>query len=288
MSARYFIENGQTVSPAMSLDWDGCLVSFLFFDAGGLPVSVVGLPTVSQSIYDTGDIFKAVQPFAVGEWRFNGPVSRVKVSLAGVTGYTTYRVIIWRTNDPMVMVPDGAFIGLRAMTVQNYVEANVKNGGQFYIQHNVPTLVAATGVSKLLFTTGAKQVLIKGRDLYGAAEKVQLQIFKQPNAPAPLGSLVTVHNFNDAIVPAPVSTVVVRSGVTTVSDGTAWGDPQRLFGQSGIGQRTGSGLAPGGERILKANSSYLVVFSNPGTGSVDLDYFLTWYEGGTDFPILPQ
>jgi len=288
MSARYFIENGQTISPAMALDWDGCLVSFLFFDAGGLPVSVVGLPAVSQSIYDTGNIFKTVQPFAVGEWRFNGPASRVKVSLTGVTGYTTYRVIIWRTADPMIMTPDGAFTGLRAMVIQNYIEANVKNGGQFYIQHNVPTLAATTGVSKLLFTTGSKQVLVKARDMYGAAEKAQLQVYKQPNAPAPGGTLVTIQNFNDAIIPAPVSTVVVRSGVTTVSDGVSWGDPQNIYGQSGVGQRTGSGLAPGGDRILKANSSYLVVFRNLGTGTVDLDYFLTWYEGGTDFPILPQ
>lgn len=288
MSARYFIQNGQTISPVMPMDWDGCLVSFLFYGPTGLPVTVTGLPVVSRSLYEVGDIFNPVQPFAVGEWRFNGPSARVKVSLAGVTGFTTYKVLIWRTGEPLPMVPDGAFTGLRAMTSQTYIEANVKNGGQFYIQHAVPSLAATTGVSKLLFTTGAKKVLIKGRELYGIAERVQIQLFRQPTAPTPGGTAVAVQNFNDDILPVPVSTVSVLSRVTTTADGTAWGSPQRLFGQSGVGQRTGSGLAPSGDRILRPNSRYLVVFSNLGSGTADLDYFLTWYEGGADLPIAPQ
>lgn len=286
MAARFFIDNGQTVSAPMSLDWDGCLVTFLFYDAGGLPVNVVGLPTVSQSLYTTGDIFKSVQPFATNEWRFNGPASRIKISLAGVTGYTTYRVLIWRTDDPLPMIPDGALTGLRAMTTQNYTEANVKYGLQFYIQHNLPQLPATTGTYKILFTTGAKPVLVKGREMYGIGEAISLQIYKQPTAPAPGGTLLTIQNFND-VAPA-ATTVTIRGGVTTTADGTPWGDPQRLFGQSAAGQRAGSGLAPGGDRILKANSTYLVFFRNTGSGTADIDYFLTWYEGGTDIPIQPQ
>ena len=42
MSARYFIENGETISPVMSFDWDGALVAFMFYDAAGLPVAVTG------------------------------------------------------------------------------------------------------------------------------------------------------------------------------------------------------------------------------------------------------
>lgn len=286
MAARFFIENGQTTSAPMSLDWDGCLVTFLFFDAGGLPVNVVGLPTVSKSLYDTGEIFRSVQPFATNEWRFNGPSARVRVSLAGVTGFTTYRVLIWRTDDPLPMIPDGALTGLRAMTTQNYIEANVKYGLQFYIQYNLPQLPATTGTHKVLFTTGAKQVLIKGREMYGIGEAISIQTYKQPTAPAPGGTLLTVQNFND-VAPA-ATTVTIRGGVTTTSDGTPWGDPQRLFGQSAAGQRSGSGLAPGGDRILKANSTYLVFFRNTGSGTADIDYFLTWYEGGTDIPIQSQ
>jgi len=27
------------------------------------------------------------------------------------------------------------------------------------------------------------------------------------------------------------------------------------------------------------------VFRNTGSGTADIDYFLTWYEGGTDLPL---
>ena len=37
MAARYYIENGDTVSEVMPLDWEGGLATVLFFDALGAP-----------------------------------------------------------------------------------------------------------------------------------------------------------------------------------------------------------------------------------------------------------
>lgn len=289
MAARFFIENGQTTSAAMSLDWDGCLVTFLFFDAGGLPVNVVGLPAVSQSLYDTGNIFKSVQPFATNEWRFNGPSSRVQVSLAGVTGYTTYRVLIWRTDDPLPMIPDGAFTGLRAIITQPYTEANVKNGLQFNLRAAWPLLdPIATGTTrKIHFRTNAKPVIVKLREVQYLAEELILRLFRDPTGVTG-GTALTIHNYN-AVSPV-ATTVTATKNVTTTTDGTQFdsGDPEYFFGGANDPQRQTASIPAGRERILPANTSFLVTIQNSGGGNARVQYFLDFYEGGTDIPIQPQ
>lgn len=214
-------------------------------------------------------------------FRLDGVVGSLRLTFTGLVGGAG--PLLWFTDAGAPS--DKLFVGLAAMTVQTYLEANVKNGLQFFIQLALPQL-AALGTHKLLFTTGAKQVLVKAREMYGLGQFISLQVYKQPNAPAPLGTLVAVQNYDDV---APVATTVtIRSGVTTVSDGTPWGDPQRLFGSSQAGGRVGSGLAPGGDRRLKANSTYLVVFRNTdsgGSGTADIDYFLSWFEGDSDLPL---
>lgn len=286
MSQRYFIENGQTISPVMNFDWDGAVVSFLFFDAGGLPVVPVGTPLVSRSMYDTGNIFDAVGPFTKSEWRFNGPAARVKVDLAGVSGFATYRVIIWRTDDPLPLDPDGAYAGLRAITVQPYTEANVKNGTQFYMRAAWPTAdpIAAGTTRKILFQTGAKKVVIKLRDLFYISEEATINLYQAPVVTAGTGTVIPVRNYNR--VNPVATTVTARVNVTTTSDGTLFDGPEYVFGSSNAPQRSPNSIPSGRERILPANTAFLVtITAAAGIGTSRLQYFLDWYEGDTDLPL---
>lgn len=282
MAYRFDIPRGSTQSPLMPAQYIGASILVRYFDGAGAPYQPAIEGQVSVSTSETLEDFIAVNPAGAAHWLINGPILRVRLDITG-TGAASASAEIWRYGVPMDLTPSGIYSGLRAVNQQGYVEANTKLGVQFYIQYAVPQLPATTGVSKLLFTTGAKRVLVKARDLYGIGEKIQLQVFKQPTAPAPGGDPITVHNYNDV---SPVATTVsVLGGVTTTADGVSWGDPQRIFGQAAVGQRTGSGLAPGGDRVLKTNSTYLVVFSNLGSGTADMDYFLSWYEGGADLPL---
>lgn len=281
MTQRFKIPRGTLTSEVMSGDYLGALVSIRYFDVGGLEMTPTAEATLKASRDASGSAFVACPPLGAGVWSVNGPVVRFQVDLVG-TGATTAEVDIWRTGLVDASLMAQLFLGDRAMTAQSYIEANTKRGVQFYIQHGLPQLVASTGVYKLKFTTGTKPVLIKSREMYGNGERFQLQIFKQPPSTTG-GTPVTVQNFNDV---NPVATTVsVLGGVTAADNGTSWGDPQRIFSQSAAGQRAGSGLAPGGDRVLKANSTYLVVFSNTGSGSADIDYFLSWYEGASDLPL---
>lgn len=212
--------------------------------------------------------------------RIDGAVGSIRVTFTGLTGGVA--PILWVDTNP---TPQGLFNGLAAVTSQNYIEANTKNGVQFYIQHSPPTIPAAT-THNIVFTTGAKPVLVKAREMYAIGASLSLQVFKQPTFTAGSGTPVVVQNFNDI---APVATtVLIRSGVAVTAVGTPWGDPQRLFGASVSGQRTGSGLAPGGDRVLKANSTYLIQIKNNDSGggaAAEVDYFLSWYEGDSDIPL---
>jgi len=284
MAFRFDIPRGSTQSEVMPAEYCGASILVRYFDAGGVQIQPSVEGTVSVSTTATLEDFVAIHPSGLGQWLINGPILRVRLSIAGTGAVVAASASaeIWRYGFPMDLSPPGVYSGFRAQTQQGYIEANTKAGVQFYIQHALPQLVATTGLYKILFTTGAKRVLIKAREMYSNGAVSSLQIFKQPTTPSG-GSPIVVQNYNDV---APVATTVaVQGGVTVVSNGTAWGDPQRLFGSSAAGQRVGSGLAPGGDRILKTNSTYLIEIKNTGTGTADIDYFLTWYEGGTDLPL---
>lgn len=289
MSQRYFIENGQTVSPVMNLDSCSAIVSFLFYDAGGLPVSVTGTPSVSRSLYETGNIFQAVNPFSTNEWRFNGPAARVKIDLTGVTGFTTYRVLIWRLNEPIQMIPDGAFSGLRAIIAQGYAEANVKNGVQYNLRATWPLsdTIAAGATRKIWFKTNAKPVIVKLREMQYVAEELTLRLFRAPTGVTG-GTALSIHNYNSV---SPVATTCqATKNVTTTSDGVEFdnNNAEVFFGASNAPQRSVSIALQGRERILPANSEFIVSITNTGSGVARAQYFLDWYEGGTDLPIRMQ
>lgn len=289
MSARYYIENGDTVSEPMSLDWDGALVAFLFFDGSGDPVGVSGMPAVYQSLYDAGDIWKPVYPFATGEWRFNGPASRVRVDLSGVTGFASYRVIVWRTADPMSLIPDGAYTGLRALVTQPYTEANVKNGLQFYIRAvwNKAGPIPAGETRKSWVSVGDSPLIVKLRIVEFDAEELRLDIYSGPTGVTG-GQVITPRNYNR--VNALPTVLQAKKNVSTVSDGTPFDpdDPEHFFGSANAPQRNPGALPQGRERILPANSEFIVAFTNTGIGNARVQYFLDFYQGGTDLPIRPQ
>lgn len=286
MSMRYLINNGETISPAMSWDFDGASIYVLFFDVSGDPVSVTGMPSIYRSVYASGDLWQTVQPFANGEWRANGPISRVRVDLAGVTGYATYQVLIWRTDDPMTLIPDGAFTGLRAITTQPYTEANVKNGLQFNVRAAWPLgdTIAAGATKKLWFKTGSKPVIVKLRELQYIAEELLLRLFAGPTGVTG-GTTLNPHNYNSV---SPVSaTSTAKKNVTTTTDGTEFetSDPEYFYGGQSSGQRNVSTALIGRERILPANTEFIVSIQNTGSGDARVQYFLDYYEGGTDLPL---
>jgi len=286
MAMIYEIPRGSLETGPMSLDYDSGLATIQYYDAGGAEITPTGVATISVSPTLTGENFKTVYPESVGQWAFEGPCGRLRVSLSGTNAVTAY-VRVWRGDDARSGIPAGAFTGLRAITTQPYTEANVKNGVQYNIRAVWPLtdLIASGAARKIWFKTNAKPVLAKLRQFQYLAEEMKIELFVGPTGVTG-GTDLIVHNYNG--VNPVATTVAAKKNVTTTTNGTQFdhGDPEHFFGGANDPQRQNVDSIPlGRERVLSANSEFLVVITNTGTGSARAQYFLDFYEGGTDLPL---
>ena len=213
--------------------------------------------------------------------RLDGTAAALRVTFSGLVGGAGAR--IW---DDFREVPTGLFTGLAAITTQPYTEANVKNGLQFNLRAAWPLsdVISAGTTRKIWFKTNAKPVIIKLREVQYLAEELVLRLFQGPTGVTG-GTDLTVHNYN-AVNPV-ATTVLAKKNVTTTTDGTQFdgADPEYFFGSSNDPQRQASSIPQGRERILPANTEFIVSINNSGSGNARVQYFLDWYEGGTDLPL---
>lgn len=286
MAMIYEIPRGSLETGPMSLDYDSGLATIQYYNAGGVEITPTGVATISVSPTLTGENFKAIYPSALGQWSFEGPCGRLRVSLAGTNAVTAY-LRVWRGDDASSGIPSGAFSGTRALTVQFYPEANVKNGLQYNLRAVWPIADSiASGTSrKVWFKTTTKPVIIKIRDFQYVAEELKIELFQGPTGVSG-GTVLGIHNYNGV---NPVATTVqAKKNVTITSNGTQFDhdDPEYFFGSANDPQRQSATAFPlGRERILPANTEFAVVISNTGTGVGRVQYYLDFFEGGTDLPL---
>lgn len=172
-------------------------------------------------------------------------------------------------------------VGLRGFVMQNYTEANVKNGTQFEYSADTPSLAAGES-TRVLFMTGDKPVIIKSRTLSFTMTKVTARVYK--NAQYTGGTPTDqIFNLND-INPEP-TTVQIVTGATLTDDGEEFGAPNFMYGSTGVGNsENGTFATPGIERVLAPNTTYMLLTTNSGEGTHGISTYLTWYEGDPDLP----
>lgn len=180
--------------------------------------------------------------------------------------------------------PDGLYSGTRAITTQNYTEANAKNGVQYELATYNPAL-AAGATTDYIVITGAKTVSIKGRALQFDGSGLRLETYEGPTytggAPVPYYNL----NFKN-----PVSGLAqIIGGMTVTNPGVQKASHKVLLGSTGQGNSvlsSASNEAQGLETVLNANSVYLFrTVSLSATGAQRVASFSTWFEGDLDFPL---
>lgn len=174
--------------------------------------------------------------------------------------------------------------GQRAVTIQPYTEANVKNGVQYFLSANWPTAdEIANGPANarnIVFSTGSKPVAVKTRIVSYIGEEFVLELFTNPDFTG--GTAITPGNYN-FVNPVP-TTITALKDATINSPGTAFpGEPDYYYGGTQTNFRQSSAIPDGRERILPPNTDFLVrITSVVGTGR--FSYYLDWYEGDPDLP----
>lgn len=292
MAQVYQIASPDTQTPQMSHEYVGAVVQLDFFDGSGNPVTPVGRPRVERKrLSPNTDDWVEVGRFDTNDWRFNSPCPRVRLDLSQVSGYASYRAYVWRTVHSLDITPEEVYTGTRALTVQEYPEANVKNGRQFYFRAVWPLsdqITNGPANARLLYLrTGTLPVIVKLRDLHYVAEELTIRLYVGPTGVSG-GQPLTLRNYN-TVNPnfAAAIGVQARKNVTVSSRGTEFdgGDPEYLFGASSAPQRVQSAIPQGRERIIAGDTEFLVAFENTGAGNARVSYFLDFYIGPPDFPL---
>lgn len=206
--------------------------------------------------------------------------------MADIDEYQPQTGRVLRDNDSVENFADlfgDSFIGLRALVTQAYTEANIKNGLEYYVRISYPlnNEIAGGQSRKIHFQTGAKQVLVKLRRFEYVGEELQIQIFSSPTGVTG-GTAVVINNWN-AVSPV-ATTVTCKRDVTTVTNGAPLeSSPEYFFGAVNAPARNLVSSPEERERVIPANSEFLVVITNNNGASARCQYLLDWYEGDTDF-----
>lgn len=178
-------------------------------------------------------------------------------------------------------IPKDAFIGHRALNVQSYIESNVKNGSQFEVAAQVASLAAAAN-NDVIFITGSKPVIVKARIVQFNGLLLEAHVYRSPTYSG--GSNASIYNLND--INPQTGEVIIKTGATVTATGTEFGAPTYAIGSSGQGQSSFSTFTVlGQERILRANTTYLLRITNTDTSAQRVAAYLSWHEGAPDLPL---
>lgn len=201
------------------------------------------------------------------------------------------------TGEPF---PEGIFTGARAITSQNYVEANVKNGVQFSASSIFTGITAGENLD-IIFITGDKPIAIKSQYIATKnAGDVISDLYENPTYTG--GANLDAGVFNQTRINPQLPTVTLvglaptdasnydytpddstKPNVTNV--GVKFQPSLGVLGTSGQGNSATSRAGQVGlETILKPNTTYL--YRRHCVAAVTSFFgFTTWYEGDLDLPL---
>lgn len=197
--------------------------------------------------------------------------------------------------------PSGLFEGLRAMTTQNYTEANVKNGVQYSASSYFTGLTPGENLDTIIITHD-KPIAIKAQ--YVAIKNggdILSNWYRNPTYTGGTEITAIVTNQNDinpvdsdsqlfGVVPTDPTGGDYSPLDSSKPNVTDVGVPIQpliaVLGDIGIGGSSSSrNVTVGLEQILAPNTTYLYrrrVVDNTDS----LFGFSTWYEGGLDLPLI--
>lgn len=162
-----------------------------------------------------------------------------------------------------------------ALTVQNFIEYNVKHATQFEAASHISALGVGLNADTI-FVVGAKPVLIKYREIQFNGTRLSFELYRAPTFSG--GVAVPVYNMND--MNPQSSTVSITGEVVVTSTGTKVAPTRDFLGSDGQGNsRPAQGAALGLDRLLRPNTTYLSRLINNSASPMAISSYTSWYEG---------
>lgn len=179
-------------------------------------------------------------------------------------------------------LPAGVFEGYRAMTVQDYDEANKKHGTQWESSTRVQ-LTGTTGVLLTVFRTGNKPVDLKQRVLGFDGLGLIGRIYRNPTYTG--GTIVPWFNMRTSLASVQPE-VQVLTGATVTVRGTEIAAPIYAFGPASQQSRGSTPTPYASNRIFdEPNTEYLLAIETLDTQAQYISSRLEIFEGALDLPL---
>jgi hypothetical protein len=176
--------------------------------------------------------------------------------------------------------PSGIYAGLRAVTSQTYIEANVKLGKQFEASVYNPTL---SGTTQIIIKTGALPLSIKAAAYRFDGDGVSVKTSLVTSFTG--GTLVPIYNRNFKNPVAPLTEIYILPATIVV--GAQQSTEKTFLGSTSVGGSvisTSDVEAEGLETILDRNSMYVTEITSLDASPQRFSSYATWYEGELDLP----
>lgn len=206
---------------------------------------------------------------------YNAETKLWAVSQSGVQLLSLTATPAGASGEP---APAGLYEGVRAMTVQGYVEANVKLGVQF--EGAALFNIAPNGINNTVFLTGTKPVSLKGRKISYDGAGVTASIFEAPTYTG--GSSAAYQNANAINPVVGESQIIVGATITT--DGDLIFSPVHSLGSTSFFGGDAQISQIEAEHILQPNTAYLLRLESLDGAAQRVASHLSWYEGELDLP----
>lgn len=176
---------------------------------------------------------------------------------------------------PNAPIDERVYTGLKGLTIQNFTEANSKNGSQFEMCAHTSSVLAGANFD-IVMTVGSKPTLIKHREISYTGDSIETKVYKGTIFTG--GTSVLAYNMNTKLLYPSVNTIVHSPTVSNA--GTLVSAVNQSFGVSPQGNKTtGSYSTSGIERVLEEETAYLLRITNTGAETIKLSVHITWYEG---------
>ena len=180
-------------------------------------------------------------------------------------------------------------IGLKAETIQSYVEVNCKTSSQWGLTTYEPALEKTTGVRYLVLVTGDKPVALKARTYSLDGLGIQVTTYREPTLTGSTDITATnVHNMNDRNPETLLAQLRSATTAQVTDKGVMWIPTRTFIGDAQTGSKNRTTIDPdftGLETWFAENSTYLIETKTIDGNDVQrVSLFATFYEGTPDLP----
>lgn len=183
-------------------------------------------------------------------------------------------------NKNTRVFPLGAFEGFRALTTQNYIEANIKLGFQ-HEWSNIVLSLAGEANNDTIFITGALPTILKSNRIGYTGTGVTGYVYETPTYTG--GTSSPIQNPNSI---NPVATLnQILTGATVSATGTLIFAPEYSLGSTSQQSKGSPSRQLGQEKVLKPNTTYLLRITSLDAQIQGITSALSWYEGPVDLPL---